>query len=204
MLIFRRGNSTAAEKILDLQTPDKGISEKFQELPQSSKLAIYCGGGAAAALLFGAFIFTCIRQRRKGRQEREAYNAKVEKEREDAYKDQMELREKGLGGWDQGSYQSQGDNALGGWQESRGQAAAAPPVPKMPSNISTQEFPSRTTTPVARHGSPSTWNGGNSGGMIHNAHNAYSGGYQNSPNIPRSPNFPLAGNFPSHQGYQRF
>jgi hypothetical protein len=212
LLTIRSGNSTAAEAILKAETPTKSVSEKFQELPQGSKLAIYCGGGAAAAILLSAFLFTCIRQRRKGRQERDAYNAKIEKEREDAYKDQMELREKGLGGWDKGSYATQGEDALGGWGGQHATAGARgadapPPVPKLPGNVSVHDAPSRVQSPVSRNGTPSNWNGGNSGGMIHNAHNAYSGGYGGSNNIPRSPNFPLAsqGVFSSSNGgYQRF
>ena len=180
----------------------------------------------------------CIRQRRAGRREREAYNAKVEKDREDAYQNQMELREKGLGGWDSGAYEKQGDDALGGWGGSHivpgTQAASYSTVPKMPSNISNNEMPSRSMSPaVPGMGSPAlqtpsrvlsppllspapqkTWNGGNSGGMIHNAGNAYSGAYGGSNNIPRSPSFPLSPQTPqpnrgypggySNGGYQRF
>ncbi|KUJ06642.1 uncharacterized protein LY89DRAFT_726321 [Mollisia scopiformis] len=224
------GNSTAAETILKADTPTLSMAQKWQALPQTTKIAVYAGSGGAAAILIAALTFTCIRQRRAGRKERDDYNAKVEKEREEAYRDQMELREKGLGGWDQGAYAKQGDDALGGWGGAHvppGYAADAPALPKMPSNVMVNEVPSRmnspaferSMSPVSRHQtpalvspgpeSPRTWNGGNQGGMIHNAGNAYSGGYGGSSNIPRSPSFPLGKSVPpqrgfSSGGYQRF
>lgn len=214
--------------IVKADTPTLSIAQKWQALPQTTKIAVYGGGGGAAALLIAALTFTCIRQRRAGRQERDAYNAKVEKEREDAYRDQMELREKGLGGWDAGAYAKQGDDALGGWGGShvpKGYEADEPTLPKMPSNVIISEVQSRSNSPgiqrsispVSRHQTPAlvspesplTWNGANQGGMIHNASNAYSGGYGNSSNIPRSPSFPLGGSISpqrgmSNGGYQRF
>jgi hypothetical protein len=195
-LTLHRGNSTAAEAILKVEEPQKSITEKFQELPQTSKVAIYAGAGGGAAVVFAAFLFICLRQRRKGRNERDAYNTRIEKERQDAYQDQMELRRKGLGGWDNNS---RGEDALGGWQSNNTAADIPPKVP----NVSAQEVPSRVASPISRHASPSQWNGGNSGGMIHNAHNAYNGGYGSNPNIPRSPNFPLASQsgFNSPGGY---
>ena len=228
------GNSTAAKTILKTETPTLSTAQKFAALPQGTKLAIYCGGGAAGAVLLAAFLFTCIRQRRKGRLEREAYNAKVEKEREEAYKDQMELREKGFGGWDNGAYEKQGDDALGGWGGSH-IAADAPPMPKLPSNVSVSEVPSRSMSPaIPIMGSPAfpapqrvlspplvspvpqkAWNGGNVGGMIHGAGNSYSGGYGGSNNIPRSPSYSVSpqlpqpnrgypGGYSNNGGYQRF
>ena len=174
---------------------EKSIAQKWTEMPQTSKVAIYAGGGAGAALLLGAFLFVCIRQRRRGREERDAYNAKVEKEREDAYQDQMELREKGLGGWDKNAYASQGDDALGGWGGTHvaNSTPTASSAPKF-TPVATHEIPSRSSSPDSHHApaAPSPWNGGNQGGMIHNAHNAYNGGYSQNTNIPRSPNFPLA------------
>ena len=105
-------------------------------------------------------LFTCIRQRRKGRQERDAYNAKVEQEREEAYKDQIQLREKGLGGWDNKEFASQGDDALGGWggthvvdgaQVPRG--ADSSPI-KSPAVASLNQVPSRSNTPGFRSNTP--------------------------------------------------
>jgi hypothetical protein len=209
--------------IVKAETPTLTMAQKWAALPQTTKLAIYGGSGAGAALLFGALLFTCIRQRRAGRRERDAYNAKVEKEREDAYRDQMELREKGLGGWDSGSYATQGEDALGGWGGSHvpagSKAADIPPVPKMPGNAVVNEVPSRVNSPTLPRvnspaprlqtpslvapvpQSPRHWSGGNAGGMIHNAGNSYSGGYGGSNNIPRSPSFPLSPQTPQPRGY---
>jgi len=220
------GNSTVAKKIekAENEEPSLSVSEKFAKLPQGTKLAIYGGGGAAGALLLSALLFFCIRQRRAGRKERDAYNAAIEKQRDDAYRDQMELREKGLGGWDNGAYAKQGEDALGGWGGSHVNGAATPPVPKLPSNVMTTEVPSRANSPAISRSmspaiprvmspsiiapiptSPRQWNGGNSGGMIQNAGNAYSGGYQGNyganTNIPRSPSFPLSPNVPQQRGY---
>ena len=147
----------------------------------------------------------------------------------------MELREKGLGGWDAGAYEKQGEDALGGWGGSHVATAEAPPVPKIPGNVSVNDVPSRSMSPaVPRMGSPAlqtpsrvlgpqlvsptpqkAWNGGNVGGMIHDAGNAYSGGYGGSSNIPRSPSFPASsqtpqpnrgypGGYSNNGGYQRF
>jgi len=229
------GNSTAAKEILKTDTPQPSMAQKFAALPMGTKLAIYSGSGAAGAILLAALLFTCVRQRRAGRHERDVFNAKVEKEREEAYKDQMELREKGLGGWDKGAYEKLGEDALGGWggshMASGSHADVPPPVPKLPSNLSVNEVPSRSTSPVIpRMGSPAiqvpgrvlspphvspnpqkAWNGGNVGGMIHSAGNAYSGGYGGSNNTPRSPSFPLSPQltkeYPrshSNGSYQRF
>jgi len=154
LLTFHSGNSTVAQTIVKAanQTPSLSVAQKFAAMPTTSKIGVYAGGGAAAALLLFACVFSCIRQRRAGRREREAYNAKVEKDREDAYKDQMELREKGLGGWDNGAYQSQGEDALGGWGGSHvpvgTKAADVPPVPKMPPNFQVNEVPPRFNSPA--------------------------------------------------------
>ena len=222
LMIFCRGNSTVAKTLLATSTPSLSVAQKFAALPQNTKLAIYGGGGAAAAILASALLFTCIRQRRAGRRERDAYNAKVEKEREDAYKDQMDLREKGLGGWDEGSYASQGEDALGGWGGTHvvpQDRKDIPPVPKFPGNVAVNEVPSRINSPAVprvnspaprlqspqlvspQPQSPRAWNGGNVGGMIHNAGNAYSGGYGGSTTVPRSPGFPLSPQVPQQRGY---
>jgi hypothetical protein len=105
-------------------------------------------------------LFTCIRQRRKGRQERDAYNAKVEQEREEAYQDQIQLREKGLGGWDNKEFASQGDDALGGWggthivdgAEALNKADSSPI--ESPAVASLNQVPSRSNTPGFRSNPP--------------------------------------------------
>lgn len=227
-LTVHSGNSTAANTITKAEIPSLSVAQKFAALPQSTKLAIYGGGGAAGALLLSALLFTCIRQRRAGRRERDAYNAKIEKEREEAYKNQMELREKGLGGWDNGAFEKQGEDALGGWGGSHvtpgTRAADVPPtVPKPLASVSVNDFPSRINSPtIPRLGSPAlqqpqrvlspplaspipqkAWNGGNVGGIIQNSGNAYSGGYGGSNNIPRSPSSPLSPQQPQQsRGYR--
>ncbi|CZR70217.1 related to cell wall protein YGR189c [Phialocephala subalpina] len=231
------GNSTAAETIVKAETPTLSLAQKWSNLPSTTKIAVYAGSGGAAAILLAALTFVCIRQRRAGRKEREDYNAKVEKEREEAFRDQMELREKGLGGWDKGAFEKQGEDALGGWGDPRrshvpqGYVTDEPTLPKLPSNVMVKEVPSRvnspaitrSVSPISRHQtpfivnpvpqSPRGWNGGNQGGMIQDAGNAYSGGYGGntnfSNNFSRSPSFPLGGSVspqrgPSNSGYQRF
>ncbi|TGO64415.1 hypothetical protein BCON_0007g00650 [Botryotinia convoluta] len=120
------GNSTVAETITKNETPTLSIGEKWDNLPKTTKLAVYCGGGAAVAALVSAFLFTFLRQRRNGRLEREAYNQLIEKQQQDAYKDQMELHNKGLGGFDNNSYATQGDDALGGWGNNQGTGYVGP------------------------------------------------------------------------------
>jgi hypothetical protein len=105
-----------------LAPPKLTLAQKWHNLPSGTKLAIYCGAGGGAALLFSLILCGCVRQRRRGRRERAAFNAKVEQEREQAYQDQIQLREKGLGGWDAKEYATLGEDALGGW----GGAHAAP------------------------------------------------------------------------------
>jgi len=114
------GNSTAMNAIIKAETPTLSTAEKFKALPKTTKLAVYAGSGAAGAIILAALLFYCIRQRRTGGLERDAYNANVEKAREEIYKDQMELKEKGYGGW---------NNAHGD------ESPASPPTPKFP-NVS--------------------------------------------------------------------
>jgi hypothetical protein len=113
LLTLHSGNSTIAQTLN--APPPLTLAQKWKNLPNTTKIAIYAGAGGGAAILFAAALFTCLRARRRGRQERDAYNAKVEREREEAYQDQIQLREKGMGGWDTKEVASQGDDALGGW-----------------------------------------------------------------------------------------
>ncbi|KAH6703108.1 concanavalin A-like lectin/glucanase domain-containing protein [Leptodontidium sp. MPI-SDFR-AT-0119] len=221
------GNSTVAKAIEKTENPGLSISEKFAALPQTTKLAVYAGSAAAAALLFSAFLFTCIRRRKQGKKEREEYNAKVERDRAEEFKNQVELREKGLGGWDKGAYERQGDDALGGWGGTyvpQGIKASDFPEPKSPANVAVNELPPRVNSPISRSQTPSlvspipqsprTWNGGMSAGLTNSAGNAYTGGYGGSNNIARSPSFPVTSPAPSQSrgypggysngGYQKF
>ncbi|RDW95195.1 hypothetical protein BP5796_00958 [Coleophoma crateriformis] len=191
------GNSTSSNS--SSTNPVVSAADKWKALPTSTKTAVYAGSGAAAAILISAAIFFCARQRRAGRRERDAYNAKIEKEREDAYRDQMELREQGLGGWD--SQRALGEDSLGGWAGNAAnmeKSGHVPPVPKLPGNVSVNEVPSRSGTPGTGMGidrgmarSPAAtivspipqspargnWNGGNDGGFNSNVDTAYHGGY---------------------------
>jgi len=113
----------------------------------------------------------------------------------------MALREKGLEGWDQGSYATQGDDALGGWGGQPTRASQIPPMPTPPSaavignNVSRMGSPAPTSPVAVSPQSPRQWTGGNSGGMIHDAHNSYSGAYGGA-NLPRTQSF--ASQAPSH------
>jgi hypothetical protein len=89
----------------------------------------------------------------------------------------------------------------------------SPAIPRLGSPALQQ--PQRVLSPALVSPVPQkAWDGGNVGGMIHNAGNAYSGGYGGSNNIPRSPSFPLSPQTPqpnrgypggySNGGYQRF
>ncbi|RAL66542.1 hypothetical protein DID88_006232 [Monilinia fructigena] len=120
------GNSTIADTITKNSTPTLSLGEKWGNLSSTTKLAVYCGGGAAAAAVVSAFLFTFLRQRRNGRLEREAYNQLIEKQQQDAYADQMELHNKGLGGFDQNSYATQGDDASGSWNNNHGTGYVGP------------------------------------------------------------------------------
>lgn len=208
-------NLAAAEEAAN---PTLTISQKFAALPQTTKIAVYGGAAGAGAILVAAALIAAMRARSKGRKERAAYNASIEKQRDDAYREQVELREKGLGGWDANT--TQGDDALGGWGGTH--ATPGSQTPTSPTGAQ----PARSNTPgLSRMASPApllspqsqhvqNWNGGNDGGMIHDAGNAYNGGYGGNTNIPRSPapqrSFTGSSNandgyFPPQQtGYARF
>ncbi|CZT08605.1 related to cell wall protein YGR189c [Rhynchosporium agropyri] len=183
------GNSTAAKDIEKIEHPEPSVSEKFAALPQATKLAVYAGSGAAAALLLGASLFACMRRRKQGKKEREEYEAVVNRERAEELQNQVELREKGLGGWDKGAYERQGDDALGGWGGTyvpQVAKAADFPEPKTTAGGTVREPPSRISSPVSINSTPSLagpvsqspWNGGGgSGGLMDGAGNAYTGGY---------------------------
>ncbi|TAQ89780.1 hypothetical protein B7494_g1851 [Chlorociboria aeruginascens] len=203
------GNSTAQQTIVKASTPSLSVAQKFAALPQTTKVAIYAGGGAGAALLLSALLFTCIRQRRKGRAEREAYNASIEKEREAAFQDQMDLRERGLGGWDKDAYEKQGDDALGGWGGTHISPADMNTASKG-ADLQKDEFPLRANSPVrtmspaqiSRVASPTIaapvptrmWNGGNEQDLGAFTQN---NGYAGSNNIPRSPSLGMNGGYRS-------
>lgn len=100
-------------KIISDRTPKESIGEKWNKLPKTTKIAVYCCAGAAVACVVSAFLFMFIRQRRNGRKERDAYNQLIEKQQQEN-QEQMELRDKGTGAWDSSS-STQGDDTQGGW-----------------------------------------------------------------------------------------
>ncbi|KAI1427127.1 concanavalin A-like lectin/glucanase domain-containing protein [Xylaria sp. FL1777] len=61
------GNSTAAETVN--KPPEKSLSEKWAELPQSAKIGVYAAAGAVGGLLFIALAVYYIKQRRQGQKE---------------------------------------------------------------------------------------------------------------------------------------
>ncbi|KIM99579.1 glycoside hydrolase family 16 protein [Oidiodendron maius Zn] len=195
------GNSTIKDTLN--APPPLTLAQKWNNLSSGTKIAIYASAGGGGALLFAALLFVCIRQRRKGRQERDAYNAKIEAEREEAYRDQIQLREKGLGGWNKKEYESQGEDALGGW----GGEHVAPgtkvdgdgisPVYHSPASPGLRSpVPGRARTmspgPLVAPQPQRAWNGSPQQGSF-----ASYGGQRS----PQSPNFPLASPQGPPQGY---
>ncbi|KAL2192787.1 glycoside hydrolase family 16 protein [Corynascus similis CBS 632.67] len=73
------GNSTVKEVIN--APPEKTLSEKWEELPEGSKIAIYASAAGFVGLLLFTGLFYCIRQRRRGAREAKAAEARAEAER---------------------------------------------------------------------------------------------------------------------------
>ncbi|OTB02832.1 glycoside hydrolase family 16 protein [Hypoxylon sp. CI-4A] len=61
------GNSTAYENLN--KVPEKTLSEKWNDLPSSTKSGIYAAAGGVGAIAFGLLAFYYIKQRRSGKQE---------------------------------------------------------------------------------------------------------------------------------------
>ncbi|KAK4157413.1 putative glycosidase crf1 [Chaetomidium leptoderma] len=73
------GNSTVKEIVN--APPEKSISDKWNDLPNTTKIAIYASAGGVVGLLAIFAIFYCIRQRRRGAREARAAEARAEVER---------------------------------------------------------------------------------------------------------------------------
>ncbi|KAI1411340.1 glycoside hydrolase family 16 protein [Hypoxylon sp. FL1857] len=73
------GNSTAFENIN--RQPEKSLSEKWNDLPSSTKAGVYAAAGGVGALLFIALAFYYIKQRRRGKQEAALLAQRQEQER---------------------------------------------------------------------------------------------------------------------------
>ncbi|RFU35254.1 hypothetical protein B7463_g1087, partial [Scytalidium lignicola] len=206
------GNSTVL-KTLDAPPP-LSAAEKWAKVPQSTKTGIYAGAGAAGAILLGALMFVCFRQRKKGRLEHAAYTAQVEKERQEAYQDQIQLREKGTTGVPAGVRASQLPR---GTPQSPTSPLLGqnPTVPPMAGMRSPSPGIQRRGTPVLQQPAPRST-------QAWNPEEPFSDDYSENSNIPHSPGFggparsltgpgqgpqAMAGNFPSRSftnGYQRF
>ncbi|OBT84351.1 hypothetical protein VE02_07256 [Pseudogymnoascus sp. 03VT05] len=129
------GNSTQRLLLLDIKAPPAPtISDKFNALPSSSKIAIYGGAGGAAFLLAGACLISCCRKRRQGSREAKAFRAKQEAmDREDeAY--QIELKAAGISPDALGpSGMTAQEFASGGVVKSPGiDRSMEPPIPTVP------------------------------------------------------------------------
>jgi hypothetical protein len=97
MLTICSGNSTIAEEIN--KAPAKSVADRFNELSPVGKIAVYASAGGVGLLAFVILTFCCIRNRRAGRREGEAYNQKFETERANALNYQMELKNNGATGY---------------------------------------------------------------------------------------------------------
>ncbi|KAH6855443.1 concanavalin A-like lectin/glucanase domain-containing protein [Chaetomium sp. MPI-CAGE-AT-0009] len=73
------GNSTVKEVMN--KAPEKSLSEKWNDLPSGSKIAIYSSVAGFFGLLLFTGLFYCIRQRRRGAREAKAAEARAEAER---------------------------------------------------------------------------------------------------------------------------
>jgi hypothetical protein len=61
--------------------PEKSLSDKWNDLPSGSKIAIYASVAGFFGLLLCTGLFYCIRQRRRGAREAKAAEARAEAER---------------------------------------------------------------------------------------------------------------------------
>lgn len=86
LTLHRRGNSTIHDQIT--AAPAETVSDKWNKLPQTTKMAIYASAGGAGGLLVLWMAFYCIRQRRRGSKEAKIAEGKYQEEQRDlaAYK----------------------------------------------------------------------------------------------------------------------
>ncbi|GAB1312518.1 hypothetical protein MFIFM68171_02728 [Madurella fahalii] len=73
------GNSTIKE-VLNAP-PEKTLAEKWNELPNGAKIAVYASAAGVGAALIAVGLLYCIRQRRRGAREARAAEARAEAER---------------------------------------------------------------------------------------------------------------------------
>lgn len=77
--LANRGNSTIKE-VLNAP-PEKTLAEKWAELPNGAKIAVYASAAGVGAALLAVGLLYCIRQRRRGAREARAAEARAEAER---------------------------------------------------------------------------------------------------------------------------
>lgn len=73
------GNSTVNQIINAV--PEKTMNEKWNELPQTAKIAVYASGAAVGAAILAVALIYCIKQRRRGTREAQAAEARAEADR---------------------------------------------------------------------------------------------------------------------------
>ncbi|CAI4211248.1 unnamed protein product [Parascedosporium putredinis] len=73
------GNSTVRELLF--KEPEKTVAEKWEELPQTAKTAVYASGAGVGAVVFAFGLWFCIKQRRRGAAEAAAAEAAAAQER---------------------------------------------------------------------------------------------------------------------------
>ncbi|KAJ5427543.1 Concanavalin A-like lectin/glucanases superfamily [Penicillium cf. griseofulvum] len=95
------GNSTAITQIN--KKPAKTLSQKWDDLGQGAHIGVYCGAGVAAALLIGAVVFYCFKQRRNGRLQRALHDGKYSAELTTLEQSKLRWRQSEL--HSKGSYQ---------------------------------------------------------------------------------------------------
>lgn len=79
------GNSTAATTLTAPPPAEElTVAQKWNNLSPGVRIGIYSAGGCVAACIAGLITFCCIKQRRAGRKEQAAYNAKLEQDRLEA------------------------------------------------------------------------------------------------------------------------
>lgn len=90
------GNSTAATAIASpsSSTTSEPLSEKWNAMSSGAKIGVYAGSAVGAVAIAGLITLCCIKQRRRGRADRAAEEARQEAQRlEDAKFEDMDTKE---------------------------------------------------------------------------------------------------------------
>jgi uncharacterized protein HemX len=62
------------------KTPAKSLSQKWNDLSDGAHIGVYCGAAVAGALIVGALVFYCLKQRRNGRLQRALHDGQYSAE----------------------------------------------------------------------------------------------------------------------------